>query len=147
MGLVSLPITTLVGVVLGFTSHVGYFIRDEHHMSGPRIIAIAFASPIILLSLLVRYAAVDSYYEAGLITTAAIGSYITSLLSSIVIYRLLFHPLRKFPGPLYLRVTKWNHTLLLIFKGVQNYRRLDEWHTKYGDIVRYVNGVRSFSKD
>jgi hypothetical protein len=146
MGEVSLAITILVGAISGITSHVGYFIRDEHHMSGPGIIAIAFVSPIILSSLLLRYAVVDSYYEAGLITATAVGSYIASLLSSIVSYRLLFHPLRKFPGPFYLRISKWNHTWLLIFKGVQNYRRVDEWHTKYGDIVRFVE-ERSFHLD
>jgi hypothetical protein len=139
MAAISPVAMVLVGTISGITSHVGYFIRDEHHMSGPGIIAIAFASPILLFSLILRYAAVESYYQAGMITAYAIGSYVAGLISSILVYRLLFHPLRKFPGPFYLRITKWNHTLLLITKGVQNFRRVDEWHAKYGDIVRYVN--------
>jgi tryprostatin B 6-hydroxylase len=136
---ISLQATAFVGVILGVTSHLGYFIRGEHHMSGPVILATLFACPTILYTFILRYGDVITSHQAGTLTAVATGSYITALLSSIVVYRLLFHRLGKFPGPLYLRITKWNHTWLLIFKGARNYQRVDEWHAKYGEIVRYVN--------
>ncbi|EPE34936.1 Cytochrome P450 [Glarea lozoyensis ATCC 20868] len=126
----------VLGLLLGITTHWGYFIRGEHHMAGPGILAASFAGPLIILNVLLHFANVSSYHEAGVLTAIVTGAYVSGLISSIVTYRLLFHRLGKFPGPFYLRITKWNHTWLLIFKGARNYQIVDEWHAKYGSIVR-----------
>ena len=62
------------------------------------------------------------------------GSYIISLFSSIVIYRLFFHRLRDFSGPRLAAVSKLWH----IFKcgHGKNFRILEDTHRQYGQVVR-----------
>ena len=143
MATIPLAATALVGAILGVASHLGYFIRGEHHMSGPKIVAALVAFPAFLYIAVLRHVEQDSYSQAGRVTTIATGSYISAVLASISIYRLFFHKLGKFPGPWYLKLTKWNHALLLMFRGARNYQRIDEWHEKYGDIVRCVQLILS----
>ncbi|KLO13822.1 high nitrogen upregulated cytochrome P450 monooxygenase 2 [Schizopora paradoxa] len=72
-------------------------------------------------------------YGLGLILTLVV--FYTCLLSSIVIYRLSpFHPLAKFPGPRYLRVSKL-FGMWIASGGKQQifFKRL---HEKYGPFVR-----------
>jgi hypothetical protein len=144
MAMISPQTTAILGLVLGVTTHLGYFIRGEHHMAGPGILAASFASPIIIFAVILHFSDTVSHQEAGKLSAIATGAYASGLICSIVVYRLLFHKLGKFPGPLYLRITKWNHTWLLIFRGARNYQIVDEWHAKYGSIVRYVKD--QFSK-
>ena len=146
MATLSIQTTSWVALILGVTSHLGYFICGEHHLSGPRILAMFFSCTIVLFAVILRYVEDISYHEAGQITANAAGLYLTGLFSSIVIYRLLFHRLGSFPGPLYLRFSKWNHTWLLVFTGLQNYKRVDEWHAKYGSYIRYVESIQLLSR-
>nr|GAT44522.1 predicted protein [Mycena chlorophos] len=60
---------------------------------------------------------------------------ITTLLSSIVIYRLgPWHPLAHIPGPTLAKVSKWWAVRMLV-KG-DKYLVMKELHDKYGDFVR-----------
>ncbi|KZP27810.1 cytochrome P450 [Athelia psychrophila] len=61
--------------------------------------------------------------------------YVTSLVTSIVIYRLgLFHPLAKYPGPMMCKLSKlWMSYICTTGKQHIYYHSL---HDKYGDIVR-----------
>ena len=64
-------------------------------------------------------------------------------LSSVVIYRLYFHPLAKYPGPLLARLTDL-HQGYHAWKGD---RHLEFWrcHERYGDIVRFGPNSLSFN--
>ncbi|KAF2450629.1 hypothetical protein P171DRAFT_426956 [Karstenula rhodostoma CBS 690.94] len=82
-------------------------------------------------------------YAVGFLGAAVIvTSFNTALLGSIGIYRLLFHRLRKFPGPVGAKITKF-HATRLAAKDVQYYKELAKMHEKYGDIVR--TGPRELS--
>jgi cytochrome P450 len=54
---------------------------------------------------------------------------------ALVLYRLVLHPLAKYPGPLLGRITDW-YSVYHAWKGT---RHLDFYrlHREYGDIVRY----------
>ena len=61
-------------------------------------------------------------------------SYGASLFTSIAIYRVFFHKLRNFPGPLGARVSKFWHVGKLLRQP--NFELLDDLHQQYGDFVR-----------
>lgn len=52
----------------------------------------------------------------------------------MTIYRLFFHPLRRFPGPVLARVSKLWHVFHCI--NSRNYLLLDKLHLQYGEFVR-----------
>ncbi|KAH8658494.1 putative cytochrome P450 [Xylariales sp. PMI_506] len=54
----------------------------------------------------------------------------------LVIYRLTFHPLAKFPGPWMAAASGWYDFYYDIYLGGQFYRNVQRLHDKYGPIVR-----------
>ncbi|GJC89905.1 cytochrome P450 monooxygenase apf7 [Colletotrichum liriopes] len=55
--------------------------------------------------------------------------------SGLTIYRIFFHPLRSYPGPLIGRISGFYHTYHALKKDQA--RNLERLHEKYGTIVRY----------
>jgi cytochrome P450 family 628 len=62
--------------------------------------------------------------------------------SSIAIYRLFFHPLRKYPGPILGKLSKFHFSY--VCAGGHSHRYLEALHRKHGDIVRYGPNELSF---
>ncbi|KAF2202071.1 cytochrome P450 67 [Delitschia confertaspora ATCC 74209] len=65
-----------------------------------------------------------------------------ALLTSIAVYRLVFHRCRDFPGPFASKITRF-HATMLSAKNVQYNKELAKMHEQYGDIVR--TGPREIS--
>lgn len=119
---------SLIAILLGLASHQ-YF---KHHEPT----ALGFLSAIAIL-----HAGVYTFLElwcgeslaASLSLSALFGLvYLTALSTSIAIYRLFFHPLQKYPGPLLCRITRL-HLMHQTSKG-RDYERLQRLHDK----VRYL---------
>ena len=62
-------------------------------------------------------------------------SFNTGLTLSIAVYRLFFHRLRKFPGPLGAKLSRF-YTVKLAAKNVQYNVEVAKMHEKYGDFIR-----------
>lgn len=73
--------------------------------------------------------------EAGATTCLVAVSFNTGLALSIAVYRLLFHPLRSFPGPLGAKLSRF-YTVKLAAKNLQYQNEVADMVKRYGDVVR-----------
>jgi hypothetical protein len=118
-----LGLQCLTGTSAGFLSHILYFIRGYHDTSILRILILhltAYTALYILLGL----------GSATLIST----SYVLALFASITVYRLFFHPLRRFPGPIAAKITKLYGPYLA--RNGKLHIEQNKLFATYGNIVR-----------
>lgn len=73
------------------------------------------------------------------------ASFNTGLTLSIAVYRLFFHPLRRFPGPVGARLSRF-YTVKLAAKNVQYNLEVAKMHEKYGDFIRTGTTLLSVSR-
>lgn len=126
---------SLLGGLLGLIAHHGFFIHGEWHVRAPEI----FLSHVFLFSLLtagsILYhgSGTGSLFAAGLVTSIC---YLSVLLTSILVYRIWFHPLTRagFKGPFYMRTSKIWHVWKV--RTSKNHLLLDQIRKEYGDFVR-----------
>ena len=123
------PLLGVLSAGLGILSHLTYFIHGKHHESAPILALLCVIVPALLSTVQVVYMNVDTD-QATLTTTVLYMSYFSALGTSMIIYRLFFHRLKKFPGPFSAKVSKLYHTALVI-RPMDNYLLLDRWHQKY----------------
>src|ERR1700709_1641128 len=94
--------------VVGIVSHLGYFIRGEHHLESVRLFRLSILFPVVLV--VVLWTTYDiSPTEAAKVAGAMFTSYLLALWTSMTIYRLIFHRLRSFPGPVLAKISKLSH--------------------------------------
>ena len=75
-------------------------------------------------------------FEALGNTLLAAAYFNTGLTASILVYRLFFHPLRHFPGPLLAKASMLYVVWVVHKSGVRYHKVLDGWHKGYGDVIR-----------
>lgn len=123
--------TSFLAALARLLSHKLLFIRGEHHLKAPLYVRLGCSFCIGQFVLGLR-----NGYRQSLKETMAIGSaYLLALFASMVAYRLVFHPLRLFPGPFMYKVSKLWH-VMKVAPSEQNYYILDDLHHRYGDFVR-----------
>ena len=122
-----------IAASLGISSHLLYFIRGEHHTQALRILQLSLVLPAFSVTALVQVGQY-SIFLAVQITAWVALSYTGSLWTSMVIYRLFFHPLRQFPGPRLAKISKLYHVFCCLKQD--NHRLKARWHERYGDFVR-----------
>lgn len=123
----------VVALIAGVTTHLGYFIRGEHHTGTTTIVKSYAALDLLILGLLIKTNGGcfrTATIEAIIVTTA----YFVGLFGSMAIYRAFFHPLRHFRGPFIARLSNLYHSSLL--GNSDNYRVIYNLHRQYGPIVR-----------
>ncbi|KAK4447358.1 Tryprostatin B 6-hydroxylase [Podospora aff. communis PSN243] len=113
----------LAGASVGFLSHVLYFIRGYHDT---QILSILVTHITAFIALSVSFG----------IWTALIlsSSYLISLFTSIGIYRVFFHPLSRFPGPLAAKLSRFYGPY--VARNGQMHIEQNKLFKQYGDIVR-----------
>jgi hypothetical protein len=116
----------------GVFSHLLIFIRGEHHVQASALLRIYLTLSLILL--MGQCWDNSSLLTAAVTTGVLVITYVSFFFASVIIYRIFFHRLRRFPGPVMARVSKFWHVSRLL--GDPNFTVLDELHQKYGDFVR-----------
>ena len=118
----------------GIVSHVFLFSRGEWDRFAPKVLfAHILLCTAIFTALLLNY---DRSFTQCIVEAYRIDSaLIAGLSTSILTYRLIFHPLRSFPGPFAARVSS-----LWAFReqwpDLRFYIKLRNTHDRYGDFVR-----------
>lgn len=131
-----------LGGVAAVGLHYGLFIHQEWHLHSPMIFTTHLLAFILYTTFLIKVEGCDiasSILSAVLVSCA----YLTTLATSIVVYRLYFHRLSRagFPGPLLARTTKIWHAWAC--RDSRNFLVLDELARQYGDFVRTGAVLRS----
>lgn len=125
----------LLASVAGIASHLAYFIHGEHHMQSLQYLLAIVFSPSISFIAILSSSITSSYITALKLTAVIFVSFFTSLISSILVYRIFFHPLRHFSGPFCAKASKLTHVWRLIGTS-DNYLQVHELHERFGEIVR-----------
>lgn len=132
----SWPTSKLVTVsaLSGITSHVVFFVHGELDHLAQQIFIGFFLVPTSFFAGFFFHLQIPILQS--LVTTATIWvSFVAGLTASILTYRLFLHPLRKFPGPVMARTSKWWGVVKTA--GVwQNHYLVYNLHQQYGDFVR-----------
>ncbi|EGR47011.1 uncharacterized protein TRIREDRAFT_64900 [Trichoderma reesei QM6a] len=122
----------LASASAGILSHLLYFIRGNKAIHAPPWILVFFlVAECFLYTRSIHYlGALQGFLTATVISLC----YFTALFTSIIIYRIFFHPLRHFPGPFFAKVTKFYSPWMA--RDGKLHERYAEFFETYGDIVR-----------
>lgn len=126
--------TCILSFFAGVFLEVVVFSRHEWDRRAPRAV-LAFCLLFVSVFITLKVAYGHSYCKSGLDSSVLGSLLVVGLFSSMIAYRLLFHPLKRFPGPLTARIT----ALWVVKENIpdlQFYKKLRILHEKYGDFVR-----------
>ncbi len=125
--------TIALAAAAGVFTHLCYFIRGEHHLYGTRYIQIFAASFITAIVLDMRVTERSLGSASGNATLLSI-CYLVGLFTSLLIYRVFFHPLSRFPGPFGNKLGNlWFSAQL---SNADAYKKVLALHERYGSFVR-----------
>lgn len=120
-------------VAAGLASYVVYFHRSEHHMNGMMYLGLFLASSAAITGYFISACNIP-IGPAIVMTTSIASSYLTGAIGSMMVWRIFFNPLNKFPGPWGARLG--NLYMSYVFRNSDAYYKLTDLHRKYGKIVR-----------
>jgi len=121
----------VIASLFGASSHLLYFKRGEHHLYGLFYVKVFLVS-LGLMTALSRHLAdgIDQGWKQALLHSGALHCfYLGGVYISLIAYRLFFHPLAKFPGPVDLKIS----AMSLVWR-VRHYdanTRVQDLHSKY----------------
>ena len=122
-----------IAAASGVALHVFYFRQSEHHMYGVKYLQAALALFAGAIFCLVRFLSVPPRAAFDLVSIHGLAC-LAGIYASLITYRLFFHPLRRFPGPFWARLTSlWFSTQL---KNADAHKQMLELHRNYGHFVR-----------
>lgn len=119
----------------GALSHWLYFIHGEHHRQATLYFGLSVSIPLAIILFETCVSAVPVSTRQAFMNAFMLELiFLTSLFLSILIYRLYVHPLRHFPGPKTMALSKWGH----VFRSrkLDNHHQMDRLRREYGDFVR-----------
>lgn len=127
---------TIIGLSAlgGVLFHHVYARRVEVDFMALRLIGVAIASCFLMTLWFINV------WNLPLLTALSklglsVSAFLTSLTSSILIYRGFFHRLRNVPGPFAARFSAF-WTVKQSSGEYKFHRKLHNWHREHGDVVR-----------
>ncbi|KAL6855681.1 cytochrome P450 [Trichoderma novae-zelandiae] len=121
----------LASASAGILSHLLYFIHGHKSMQAPQIVVFYLVAECFLYA---RSIHLLGALQGSLTASALSLCYFMALFTSIIVYRIFFHRLRRFPGPFWAKVTKFYSPW--IARDGKLHEKYIEFFEKYGDIVR-----------
>lgn len=119
-------------LLLGVLSHLLYFIRGEYDLHAFQILSSIFSVQSCLLA---YFLYTEGFSRNAWFHVTEVNCYfVTGLFGSMILYRIAFHPLRRFPGPWPAKISRFYG--IWLSKDLQYYLELGKLHEQYGDIVR-----------
>ncbi|KAI1505653.1 cytochrome P450 [Biscogniauxia marginata] len=127
--------------IIGVLSHRLYFIRGEHHLKAPAYLRLWVLTSLSVVGTIYVANACNVPRDSNTVNLDGFqtllllnGSFFTPLFCSIIVYRVLEHPLKDFNGPHLAAISKLWHIYHMF--TTPNFIFLDELYHKYGNIVR-----------
>ncbi|KAJ5194317.1 hypothetical protein N7491_001654 [Penicillium cf. griseofulvum] len=122
----------VVAIIVGLLAHQLVFIHGEWHLKGPSVVVVHLLFGTLLYAHhLLGYGGTQVNLARTIYLAAC---YLSSLFTSIAVYRLIFHRLRHFPGPRLAAVSKLWHVWNC--RESRGHLVLQAWHEEYGEFVR-----------
>ncbi|KXH31815.1 L-ornithine-N5-monooxygenase [Colletotrichum simmondsii] len=115
----------------GLLAHWGYFIRGHRSME---VFNILVVHGVALMLLFIKSITSLGFAKGTTAHLAISSSYFAGLVTSIVVYRLVFHPLRRFPGPVPAKMMK--PYIMWLNRDWKLHEKYLEMHDNHGDFVR-----------
>ncbi|KAJ5737963.1 cytochrome P450 [Penicillium malachiteum] len=120
-------------VVAGIFSHLAFFRIGEHHMYSMQYFLAGIAVFCSLTFIQIQAFQVPTATSAAS-SCSILGSYLAGVYTSLIAYRLLFHPLRHFAGPLGCKISSvWFSASLGKYDA---FHQLAKLHDRYGLFLR-----------
>ncbi|KAL9092427.1 MAG: hypothetical protein Q9159_000935, partial [Coniocarpon cinnabarinum] len=130
------PPISAAAFVAGIATHQLYFKRNEHHLNGVQyfqlLLLALIAAPLHVAR--AKDGGVKVHYFPSASRWEPIGIFLLGVYTSLLTYRLLFHPLNKFPGPASARVSDLWYSVKCRNKDAQH--QLVRQHKQYGEFLR-----------
>ena len=120
-------------VALGVACHLGYFNRGEHHLYSVRYLQALFSASLAL-SVILTIASGHSISDSLQEVIKLIALFLAGLYASLLLYRVVFSPLNRFPGPLGARISNFWFSSRLANRNA--FQKALDLHTEYGDYLR-----------
>lgn len=126
-----------VALATGAALHIFLFRFGEWDLATIKLIKTFAASQVLAaIALILGF---PGYYASPLTALSVASKLAFTLLfgvyASMLIYRVFFHRLGRFPGPFLARLSNF-YIVSLAGKNMQEYKEVEKLHEKYGDFVR-----------
>ncbi|OJD31749.1 high nitrogen upregulated cytochrome p450 monooxygenase 1 [Diplodia corticola] len=125
----------LCAAAAGVLLHLGVFIRGEWEKYVAQLALLQVTGPLVVLGSLVAFLG-QPLSQAAATAALLTASFNVGLYGSISVYRLFFHPLRRFYGPTGGKLTSlW--AMKETFPDLKFYVKLQKLHQDHGDFIRF----------
>ena len=129
----------------GIASHLFFFIDGEWGIYAPNVAAVFAGLHVLLLSVLAWGFQLRLVEAISFLAKLSTG-YFGGLLGSIAVYRLFFHRLKSFPGPLGCKISGfWSMKNTIVSRNKFRWHiKVQNFHKEHGDFVR-ISELKHFT--